>query len=95
VGESPKVYVDRPKLRRQTPEEPIPHTFADDRPCLFYPDGNEWSAKSPIALTIVPWLMEWLVYYEAWLFTGEWQGGGLHLGKPEEKEASNTIGREK
>jgi hypothetical protein len=26
--------------------------------------------------TIVPWLMEWLVFYEAWGVTGEWRGGG-------------------
>jgi hypothetical protein len=33
----------------------------------------------PIALTIIPWLLEWLVYYEAWLVTGEWLGGGVHI----------------
>ena len=29
-----------------------------------------------IADTIVPWTAEWLVYYEIWLMTGEWYGGG-------------------
>ncbi len=31
-----------------------------------------------IATTVIPWLLEWLVYYEAWQATGEWLGGGEH-----------------
>lgn len=29
-----------------------------------------------IANTIVPWAVEWLFFYEVWLVTGEWGGGG-------------------
>jgi hypothetical protein len=29
-----------------------------------------------LAYTVVPWISEWLLYYELWLFTGEWTGGG-------------------
>ena len=29
-----------------------------------------------IADTIIPWTQEWLYYYEMWLATGEWYGGG-------------------
>ena len=29
--------------------------------------------------TIVPWIADWLYYYEVWLFTGEWEGGGIHF----------------
>lgn len=29
-----------------------------------------------IANTIVPWTSEWLFYYEIWLATGQWHGGG-------------------
>jgi hypothetical protein len=29
-----------------------------------------------LATTVVPWLEEWLVFYEGWLLTGTWQGGG-------------------
>ncbi len=36
-----------------------------------------------VAYTIVPWLMEWLVYYEVWLITGQWEGGGIPHGPAE------------
>jgi hypothetical protein len=31
-----------------------------------------------LAYTVVPWTSEWLVFYELWLITGEWLGGGTH-----------------
>lgn len=31
-----------------------------------------------IADTYIPWAIEWLYYYEIWLVTGEWCGGGIH-----------------
>jgi hypothetical protein len=32
-----------------------------------------------MAETIVPWACEWLLHFEEWLFSGEWDGGSLHL----------------
>jgi hypothetical protein len=29
-----------------------------------------------LADTILPWAVEWLAYYEIWLATGVWYGGG-------------------
>jgi hypothetical protein len=29
-----------------------------------------------LAITVVPWISEWLIYYELWLVTGRWLGGG-------------------
>lgn len=29
-----------------------------------------------LATTVVPWLEEWLAFYEGWFLTGTWQGGG-------------------
>lgn len=42
--------------------------------CLHMP--YEFDYKCWIADTIVPWTQEWLYYYEIWLATGEWCGGG-------------------
>lgn len=28
--------------------------------------------------TIVPWTMLWLFYFEEWLASGDWKGGGMH-----------------
>jgi hypothetical protein len=75
---NPKVIIEEPPLRQRQKNESIPHTYEENRPCIFHPHYNEWRSDKTIATTIIPWLLEWLVYYEAWLATGEWQGGGEH-----------------
>jgi hypothetical protein len=40
-----------------------------------------------IAETIIPWTSEWLYFYELWVFTGEWHGGGHAPGSDEDKTA--------
>ena len=77
-GGTPEVWVEEPRLRRRDPDEMIPHTYDDDQPCLYRPRRQEWSSEKLIATTILPWLSLWLWYYESWLVTGEWQGGGEH-----------------
>ena len=44
---------------------------------------SEFNSSKLIANTIIPWTVEWLYYYELWLATGEWLGGGEHLTKCE------------
>lgn len=39
-----------------------------------------------ISNTIIPWTIEWLYYYEIWLATGKWLGGGEHPAMGEIKE---------
>lgn len=89
----PRVWVEEPKLHPRTPEGRIPHTFTQNEPCLFLPGGNEWRSDKKIALTIVPWLSLWLFYYEVWLATGEWLGGGVHprLEKDDVGETSSAV----
>lgn len=74
----PKVWVESPKLRRRDDDSPIPHMYNQERPCLYLPSAGYWRSDKKIAQTIIPWLCMWLFYYEAWLATGEWQGGGAH-----------------
>jgi hypothetical protein len=38
----------------------------------------------PLAHTIVPWLISWLVFYEIWLVSGVWHGGGFEPGESED-----------
>jgi len=52
----------------------LPHVYSNGTLCLHEPD--EWMATMTIADTIVPWTAEWLAYYEIWLVTGDWYGGG-------------------
>lgn len=54
--------------------------------CLYLPGTGEWSRNKVIANTIVPWAIEWLFFYEIWLSTGEWRGGGQHPAPGKRKE---------
>lgn len=45
--------------------------------CL-YRYNYEFSKYKFISNTIIPWIVEWLYYYEIWLSTNEWLGGGEH-----------------
>jgi hypothetical protein len=38
--------------------------------------------------TIVPWAALWLFYFEEWLSSDQWKGGGEHPGEP--KVAGST-----
>lgn len=69
----PKVTIVTPPL--EVPEgRALPHTFPGDRLCLYW--RGQWDPSMSIAKTIVPWASEWLLYYELWVVTGEWHGGG-------------------
>src|SRR5262249_37434392 len=83
LGSAPKVWVDSPALQPRSPDEKIPHVYSldGDRPCLYYPKSDEWRPDKWLALTIMPWTLLWLFYYEIWLATGTWMGGGVnHVG---------------
>jgi hypothetical protein len=71
---SPKLVVPKGKS--------LPHVYdaEEQRLCLFYPRGDhpDWNSCKSLAMTIIPWASEWLFYYEIWLATGEWLGGGIH-----------------
>jgi len=73
-----KVWVISPQLRVREGEKEIPHMYEQDRLCLYYPPAGEWTPLKWIYKTIVPWVCEWLYYYEIWHVTGEWLGGGIH-----------------
>ena len=90
-GKAPRVRVSilEPPLKRRDKAERIPHTYDGDRPCPFYP-GVDWTADQWIAFTVIPWLAIWLFFYECWLATGEWYGGGEH--PPGPKDDSDIEG---
>ena len=89
----PEVRVlNAPLTRRpETPDEPIPHVYRegiDARPvlCLFDPAERGWWPDQSIATTTLPLVADWLRFYEAWMATGIWTGGGREHG-------SGPIGR--
>jgi hypothetical protein len=70
----PAVTVVNPSLERRPDAPTLPHTYGDTELCLYFP--GEWHPWMLIAYTTVPWCSEWLFYYELWLATGDWLGGG-------------------
>jgi hypothetical protein len=49
--------------------------------CLFSPELREWDIDDLIADTTIFWAAEWLYFYEGWLVTKKWHGGGRHIGR--------------
>lgn len=80
LGRLPRVYAIRPHLPTLVQGKTLPHVYQQDptRLCLFLPRSGEWSPAMKISDTIVPWSVLWLFYFEDWLTTGEWSGGGMH-----------------
>jgi hypothetical protein len=79
----PNVYVIEPDLLALTDGRKLPHVYQQDPPdlCLYMPNTGEWSPEKWISKTIVPWSFVWLYYYENWLATDHWAGGGEHPGR--------------
>lgn len=78
LGASPRVYViDPPFLKRAEGYNRLEHVYDDNKQqiCLFY--SGEWKPTMLLSRTIIPWASEWLLFYELWVNTGEWLGGGI------------------
>jgi hypothetical protein len=84
----PEVRILSPRLRIQEGCLRPPHTFEDWSLCVH--EARDWNANILIALTIVPWICAWLYFYEVWLDTGAWLGGGTHPDLPQHR--SDFIG---
>lgn len=76
LGLTPEVIVINPRLKKPSDKVALPHVYSGDQLCLNLPE--EWFPEMLIAHTTVPWASEWLFYYEIWLATGDWLGGGEH-----------------
>ena len=80
----------RPERARAVAErdgKPPPHLYLGGDLCLYLPGSGEWYPDKPVAATILPWASLWLYYYEIWLATGEWLGGGVHPVDSKDKKA--------
>lgn len=77
LGTFPRAEVLDPTPARRHPDQVVPHTNgADHVPCLFTPQSRDWTRDRYLADSVVPWLAEWLIFYEGWRATGKWYGGG-------------------
>lgn len=82
---SPEVFVETPALSVLAGGRKLPHVYQQLPPrlCLFLPGTSEFRPWMRIDQTIVPWIVLWLFYFEEWLGSDEWKGGGEH---PDESE---------
>lgn len=86
--QAPKVWVIGEELQK-TDDPNFPHKYEVDSQnkmvqiCLYR--YREFTREKFLANTIIPWTVEWLFFYEIWLATGTWCGGGEHPVSTEEE----------
>lgn len=74
---SPNAFVLSPILK-----EDRPHKYPDGSLCLYYPREQKWKPDWIIAQKFMPWVCEYLYFYEVWLETDIWYGDEApHKGK--------------
>ncbi|WP_241822615.1 hypothetical protein [Herbaspirillum sp. C7C8] len=80
--DAPEMFVLSPNLYELSDGKYPPHIYAHSgkgiKLCLWRPKYGEWKAAMKLSETYIPWTAEWLLYFENWLATGEWEGGGEH-----------------
>jgi hypothetical protein len=69
-GSIPKVWIEDPPIK----PSPRIHMYGDGSLCLYFWHEQPWKSSDDIHKKIIPWIAEWLVFYELHLITGEWLG---------------------
>lgn len=89
-GGRPEIFVETPDLQALADGRRIPHLYqqAPPRLCLYLPGTRQWESWMRLDQTIVPWTAVWLFYFEEWLASDEWKGGGMHPNDDNEDEAA-------
>ena len=73
-----KIFILDPLIKTELNGKKAEHLYKDGSLCLFFPKAKEFNSKKLIVDYIIPWISLWLFFYEIWLVTGEWKGGGIH-----------------
>ncbi len=60
----------------------------------WMPKKREWRPQMQLSDTYIAWTAEWLWYFEDWLATGIWAGGGEHPRPRKKRWCSDEFGRE-
>lgn len=68
-----------PYTKIVTPADIVPckeiHMYDDHSLCLHYPPDMKWGERTAIYRYTIPWLIEWITYYEIYLLNGgHWEG---------------------
>jgi len=78
---NPKVYILNDEVHIVAKERIIPHLYSQDKLqlCLYKPSYNQFSMNMSLCKTIIPWTYLWISYYEEWVYSDKWKGGGIHI----------------
>ncbi len=90
TGLRPLVKVLSPKLMLAPSARLIPHMFDQEFLCLFRLRNRHWDPAVAFNRNIIPWISMWLYYYEIWLASGDWLGGGEHPDPPSSTNNKRT-----
>ena len=87
VGANPDIFVIDPHLPTMAKGQKLPHVYSEEPTelCLWLPSTQEWHPSLRLDQTVVPWTYLWLDYFEDWLLTAHWKGGGEHPQEPQEQ----------
>lgn len=79
-GAKPQVFIEAPDLVLLAGGRRLPHVYSQEpvRLCLYLPRAFEWRRYMRLDQTIIPWTALWLFYFEEWLWSDDWKGGGVH-----------------
>lgn len=93
-GLPPRIFVDDPDIDMLACGRDLPHIYRNPtRLCLYLPGTQEWQAWMRLDQTVVPWTSLWLFYFENWLESGDWKGGGVHpADAPRTRQGRRRLG---
>ena len=70
AGNAPRVFVVSPQVEYN----PKIHMYKEGNLCLYYPVEFNWKANTSVAMYMIPWINEWIIYYELYKISGVWEG---------------------
>jgi hypothetical protein len=78
LGKRPCIAILSPELKLAEGKTRLPHVYPGGQSDICVHRPEEWTPGSFIADTIMPWISQWLRFYEVWQQTGSWEGEGTH-----------------
>lgn len=69
------------------------HMYKDHSLCLHYSPDMKWNVRTNVFQYTIPWLIEWIVFYEIYKEKGVWLGheSPVHLKEPNKNRNTNLA----
>ncbi len=89
VGNEPKTTILTPTIY---PSKHI-HMYRDHSICLHYPPDMRRNEKIKVFEYTIPWISEWIIYYEIYKMTNVWEGreSPFHIRESDKNINIDTI----